>query len=33
MAIKDDHYTGGETEGGITSSYATNDGDPAPGRP
>jgi len=26
MAIKDDHYTGGETEGGITSSYATNDG-------
>ena len=26
MAIKDDHYTGGATEGGITSSYATNDG-------
>ena len=26
MAIKDEHYTGGETEGGITSSYATNDG-------
>ena len=26
MAIKDDHYTGGETEGGITSSYATNAG-------
>ncbi len=27
MAIKDkDHFTGGNTEGGITSSYATNDG-------
>ena len=26
MAEKDKHYTGGETEGGITSSYANNDG-------
>ena len=26
MAVKDKHYTGGETEGGITSSYANNDG-------
>ena len=27
MAVKDkDHFTGGNTEGGITSSYATNDG-------
>ena len=26
MAVNDKHYTGGETEGGITSSYANNDG-------
>ena len=26
MAIDKKHYTGGDTEGGITSSYATDDG-------
>lgn len=26
MSIKSDHYTGADSEGGITSSYATNDG-------
>ena len=26
MAIDKKHYTGGDTEGGITSSYATADG-------
>ena len=26
MAIDKKHYTGGNTEGGITSSYATDDG-------
>ena len=26
MAIDKKHYTGADTEGGITSSYATNDG-------
>ena len=26
MAIDKEHFTGGKTEGGITSSYATDDG-------